>query len=757
MAPKGMTHTAAARRATALRSEISRHDHLYYVEARPEISDAEYDVLYRELQDIEAQFPDLAEPDSPTRRVGGQPLKEFRSVRHRVPLLSLEKAYELDAAKGEGRRAGQVDLRRFDARVRRELPGATIEYVVEPKVDGVSISLHYERGRLALAATRGDGETGDDVTQNVRTVRGIPLALRADRPPAYLEIRGEIYMDLPGFTRFNEELRQAGDEPFPNPRNAAAGSLKQLDPRVVARRPLAGVFYGIGIADGIAFRTHSEVLAALRELGMPTPRFWWVCPTIDEAAEKTSEIYRRAGELPYEIDGAVLKINELALWERLGKTATHPSYAIAYKPREQARQALTTLRGITVQVGRTGVLTPVAELEPVFLDGTQIARATLHNADEIARKDIRVGDTVVIERAGKVIPAVVSVARDRRPAGTEPFDLLRHIGNRCPECGGPVSRDERYVAWRCDNVQCPAQKTRRIQYFACRGALDIEGLGYVVADALVERGLCSEPLDLFGLAEDELAALNLGTEEQPRVLGEKNAAKICAAILRSREMPLARWLFALAVPNVGEAIAFQIASVHRDLQEVAGSSILRDIADLYALEEERREASPRSRANPPADEAERTARAQRCDDLGSRIETLRARLAPYTLPEVGPVVARSVLDFFASERGRAILARLRALGINPVGGKTDSRSASPQPALADKTLVITGTLDGMSREEATDAIRRAGGSVASSVSGKTSYVVVGREPGANKIEGARKHGVLTLTESEFIKLLGLSH
>ncbi|MDI6775185.1 MAG: NAD-dependent DNA ligase LigA [Verrucomicrobiota bacterium] len=748
-----MNRPAAQARIEHLRQTLRRHNHLYYVEARPEISDREYDDLYRELLGLETRFPALVTPDSPTRRVGGKPLRQFRHVTHAVPMLSLEKAYHRDAPK-QGPQRSQVDLRRFDARILKALPAETIDYVLEPKVDGASITLLYEDGALVLAATRGDGETGDDVTLNVRTIRGIPLRLLTPDPPSRIEVRGEIYMDIRGFTRLNDQLRAAGEDPFPNPRNAAAGSLKQLDPRVVAQRPLCGVFYGVGIVEGIAFATHAQVLETLKALGLSTPRFWWICRNMDEVVRRTAEIYEHEKELPFEIDGVVIKVNNMRLWEQLGTTATHPGYAIAYKPRERAKEAVTLLRGITVQVGRTGVLTPVAELEPVFLEGAQISRATLHNADDIRRKDIRVGDTVVIERAGKVIPAVIRPIPEKRPPDTRPFDFAGHIGNRCPECGGPIARDEGFAAWRCNNLQCPAQKTRRIEHFAGRGALDIEGLGGVVADALVERALALEPLDLFDLRVEQLAELNLGAAEDTRVLGRKNAEKIVAAIERARNLPLGRWLHALAIPNVGEAIAFQIAAVHSDLDAVACSPVLRDIVELHEKREQARIVNPRSTANQPKSESERLARQRQYKALTAGTENLKRRLAGYSLPEVGPVVAKSLLDFFASIQGQRILARLRKLGITTQGrpSQTGGPAAAAAP-LAGMTFVLTGTLAGMTRGQATEEIRRRGGQVAGSVSRKTNYVVAGIEPGS-KLDKARELGVPVLDEPRFRSLLG---
>jgi DNA ligase (NAD+) len=742
----------APQRIAHLRREIERHNRLYYVEARPEVSDREYDELYQELQSIEAEFPELVTTDSPTQRVGGEPIAGFHHVHHAAPMLSLEKAHFLEAPK-EGPKRGQVDLRRFETRIRKALPQADLEFVLEPKVDGTSITLLYEEGLLILAATRGDGDVGDDVTMNVRTIRGIPLRLTGSNPPARLEVRGEIYMDLKGFARFNDESRAAGEEPFPNPRNATAGSLKQLDPRIVARRPLNGVFYGLGLCDGIRFTRHSEVLETLKRLGLPTPQFWWLCRDMDDVARRTAELYQHEKELPYEIDGVVVKLNDMTLWTRLGATATHPSHAIAYKPAEHSKEAITRLNGITIQVGRTGVLTPVAELEPVFLDGTQISRATLHNEDDIRRKDIRPGDTVVIERAGKVIPAVVRVLKDRRPADAAPFDLTTHVGNRCPECGGPIVRDEGFVAWRCDNLQCPAQKTRRIEYFASRGTLDIEGLGGVVADALVEHGLANSPLDLFDLKIEPLAGLNLGTEEEPRILGRKNAEKIVAAIERARSQPLSKWLYALAIPNVGEATAFQLAAAHRCLDEVAESPILHDVVALSEITEAARRINPRSTAGKPKTEAERNERQARHDALQAEIDAIKLRLAAFSLPEVGPVVARSILDFFASPYGQAALTRLKALAIQPMGNPATRSPLAPVAApFSGKTFVLTGTLSGMTRDQATEEIRRRGGQAAGSVSRKTSFVVAGAEAGS-KLDKARELGVKVLDEPEFLAML----
>lgn len=730
-----------------LRDEINRHNVLYYVEARPEISDREYDILYKKLDELEKQFPELVTPDSPTRRVGGAPLKEFRHVHHTVRMLSLEKAEDMR------------ELKLFEARVRKELPGEEIEFVVEPKVDGVSIGVRYEKGMLTLGATRGDGTVGDDITSNIMTVRGIPLKLRAlGAAPILFEARGEAYMREVDRLSINVRLEQAGEKPFPNTRNATAGSLKLLDSRLVAQRPIRAVFYGVGATGGVSFNTHTDELDYLKACGLPTPQLWWRCGTIEEACERAEEMKRREADLPYEIDGIVIKINNMAHVRRLGEKPKAPASAIAYKPKHWLKQAETVLRGITIQVGRTGVLTPVAELEPVFLDGTQIARATLHNEEEVRRKDIRVGDTVVIERAGKVIPAVVRVVQEKRSRSAKPFAMP----TECPVCGAQVVRksiasgSRTEVAVRCDNLQCPAQQTRRIEYFAQRGTLDIEGLGEVVADKLVERGLALEPLDLFSLTTDSLGGLNLGTDAEPRILGEKNAAKIVEAIARSRSMPLGRWLHALAIPNVGETISLQIAATHRNLAAVAESRLLRDIVRLDDMRREAKRISPSSKDNKPRDEAHREERKGEYGALKQEIADLENKIGQAGISdEVGPVVARSIIAFFESAHGQQLLHRLAKLGIDPQGEPLSGPagvSATGGP-LAGRTFVLTGTLERFSRDEATALIRRLGGDVSAGVSSRTSAVIAGSEPGS-KLNKARQLGIEVLDEPAFLKLTG---
>jgi DNA ligase (NAD+) len=598
-----MDLNAAKARHAQLTEEIRRHDYEYYVLAQEKVSDYEYDRLYQELQDLERENPDLVTSDSPTQRVGGQPVEGFARVRHLLPMLSLEKIKaskhpdEKEEPHAERRKRLQDEqtlreLRGFDATLRKQLGKRLIEYVVEPKVDGVSIAVHYRNGKLALGVTRGDGTTGDDITSNLKTIRGIPLELRLPDPPALLEVRGEAYISKQDFEELNAQMQSAGERAFPNARNATAGTLKQLDARVVARRPIRAVFYSVGILEGMSFKTHAEVLESLKEFGLPAQPHWWLCKGIDDVIEcYNKEIvcgYHEERDLrtrvPYDIDGIVLKVNDLGDWQRIPPKAKAPGYAIVHKPVPWITPAETVLRAITVQVGRTGVLTPVAELEPVFVQGSTISRATLHNEDEIRRKDIRLGDTVRIRKAGMVIPEVYEVVRDMRPRNAREFDLFQEVHGKCPACGGPIVREEKFVAWRCQNVAgCPAQNVRRIEFMAQRSALDIEGIGGVVAEKLAESGLVKETLDLFHLKRDELARLNLGTRAEPRMFGDKNAAKVIEALEKAKGLPLNRWLHALGIPNVGEITAHEIARLHNNLASLESSRLLKDVLQLADL------------------------------------------------------------------------------------------------------------------------------------------------------------------------------
>lgn len=564
---------------------LHRHNRLYYVEARPEISDREYDTLLRRLEDLEAEFPDLVRPDSPTRRVGGEPLASFDSVRHGVPMMSLANTYSKD------------ELREFDARVAKLLESDDYTYALEPKIDGVAVSLRYEDGLFTRGSTRGDGATGDDVTANLRTIKSIPLRLPSPAPTV-LEVRGEVYMNREGFARLNTERQEAGLEPFVNPRNAAAGSLKQLDPRVVAGRPLDAVFYAVGVHEDVAFACHTDLVTRFREWGFRTTPDLWTCDTIGEVLDALDALDTTRHEYPFETDGGVIKVNERDLYESLGSTAKSPRWAVAFK--YEPEQVETTLHDIAVQVGRTGVLTPVAELEPVFVSGTTVSRATLHNEDEIRRKDIRIGDRVRVEKAGEIIPAVVSVNTGARTGRERLFTMPA----ACPICGTAVTRREGEVAVRCENSLCPAQLKSAVRHFAGRGAMDIEGLGGALIDQLVDGELIRSPADLYALEAGQLASLER--------MGAKSAANLVEAIEESKARDFWRVIFALGIRQVGAQSARTLGEEFEDIDALAG-------AEVSQLEE---------------------------------------------LKDIGPIVAESIQTFFRHPPNRAILESLRKAGVN---------------------------------------------------------------------------------------------
>jgi DNA ligase (NAD+) len=725
-----------ASRIRELRAELARHNQLYYTQANPEIADAEYDQLYRELEELEKLHPELRDPDSPTLRVGGAPIDGFQQIRHAVPMLSIDDVFELgpDALAKSGAARPEQELIEFYQRLRKLLGRDDITVTVEPKIDGVAVSLRYENGRLVHAATRGDGQTGDDVSHNVRTIRSIPQqfrapsvtaaslpqssALRAIDIPALLEIRGEIFMPNAAFAAMNAERDEAGLPTFANPRNAAAGTLKQLDPKIVAQRPLAFLAHGLGAYDGQPLATEHEFHYLLDQLHIPRNQPILTARNLEEMLDAVAAIDRERHGFDYGTDGAVVKVLDRAERELLGYTSRAPRWAAAYKflPEQQE----TTLNAITIQVGRTGVLTPVAELTPVLISGSTVARATLHNQDEIDRKQIHIGATVLVEKAGEIIPAIVKVTQP--VPGAKPFSLFDHVGGKCPSCGGAILQEAGFVAWRCTNFECPAQAVTRITHFASRKALDLEGLGETVAEALVRHGHCATPLELFNLSESTLAALNLGSAAEPRRFGEKNAAKILAALQSAKSKPLHRWLYAMGIRQLGESAAKELARLHHDLTELAGSPIL---AELHR---------------------DTRADAKKKNDF----------LAKHAITgDVGPVVAETIIDFFQSAAGRHVVARLSELGIHPV-----SDNYLPVPAAADltklplagKTFVITGTLS-IERDAMKALIESKGGKVSSAISAKTHYLVCG-EGGGSKRTSAEKLNVPMIDEAGLHAMLG---
>jgi DNA ligase (NAD+) len=943
-------------RIRELRKLLEYHNRLYYTQATPEISDAEYDKLYRELEDLEKQHPEFHDPNSPTLRVGGAPIEGFQQIRHAVPMLSIDDVFELsaEAMAKTGAARPEQELIEFYQRLRKNLGRDDIAVTVEPKIDGVAVSLLYRDGKLAYAATRGDGTTGDDITHNVRTIRSIPLELHAaagavkhvdlegilpygpsresnqsdtdpGRPsaqsaaesllgwlendpagsdgtdvqerlrqeaqsvvswarangrlidaarfgeiaarypslggqsehvvwhppdgsrvlkltippgfgaqggigyvrnilssnrlfgddiqvhgvletlggpsiltsqpfvkgsvptmdeivlwfesggyhstghnrwknketgteiadahignliksedgelipidlqvlseggmlsssdihdprstiPALLEIRGEIFMPNEAFAAMNAERDEEGLPTFANPRNATAGTLKQLDPKVVAKRPLAFLAHGLGAYDGEPLETEHDFHEMLDRLGIPRNQPLLTAANMDEMLGHVARINHDRHAFEYATDGAVIKVLDRAERQQLGFTSRAPRWAAAYKFLPEQKE--TTLENITIQVGRTGVLTPVAELTPVLISGSTVSRATLHNQDEIDRKQIHIGAGVLIEKAGEIIPAIVKVTRPVEGAGV--FSIVDHCNGKCPSCGGPISQEEGFVAWRCTNFQCPAQAVTRISHFATRKALDIDGLGETVAEALVRHGHCATPLDLFDLTEETLGSLNLGTDEAPRRFGEKNAAKVIAALEAAKSKPLNRWLFAMGIRQVGESAAKELARLHPTLTDLAGSPILTELL------------------------GDRRPDAKKKNELLAR---------HHISGDVGPAVAESLCSFFSSGAGTSLLERMSSLGINPRSGTFQTHAGEAALPLTGKTFVITGTL-GIDRDAMKERIESMGGKVSGSVSAKTHYVLAG-EGGGSKRDKAEQLGVPIISEADLAAMIG---
>jgi len=676
-----MTNAQALARHAQLVEEIRAHDQAYYVEARPTISDLDYDKLYRELLDLEREFPSLVTPDSPTQRVGEKPVSEFKPSQHLRPMMSLDNTYS------------QEEVRQFVERVQKLVPGETLDWIVEPKVDGLAINLRYVNGVLTVGATRGDGTTGDDITENLKTIRSLPLRLaKRGRAaiPSTMEVRGEVFLTKEMFARINAERQAAEEEVFANPRNAAAGSLKQLDPRIAAKRKLDIILYGVGeIEGGSAPATQLELLDWLGGFGFRTPEKRWHCQSVEELLQAIDALDQIRDHFGYETDGAVIKLNSLPLRARIGVTSKAPRWGMAYKYAPE--QAETRLKAITIQVGRTGKLTPVAELEPVFLAGTTVKRATLHNEDQIRRLDVLVGDTVVIQKAGEIIPEVVRVVTARRTGAEKAFQFPQ----QCPECGSKVARglaaDGDAADWRCTNPDCPAQVRGRIEHWCGRGAMDIEGGGEVMAAQLVKKGLVLQVSDLYRLTLAELLTLER--------MGEKSAQNFLDGIAASKTRDAWRLLFGLGILHVGAGVAKALMRHFPGIEELfaAGANELCEAEDI------------------------------------------------------GDVIAQSLIQWHGDAKNRDLLERLKLAGLN-FSSSLFSKAASGG-AFDGKTFVLTGTLPTLSREAATAKIESLGGKVSGSVSRKTDFVLAGEEAGS-KLEKAQKLGLRIIDEPEFLRLCG---
>lgn len=660
-----------ADRVQALKQQIAYHDHRYYTLDSPEISDASYDALMRELKQLEAEHPDLVTPDSPTQRVSGTPLDKFDKVTHRQQMLSLANALD------------EQEFVDFDERVRKGLGVDLVDYTCEPKMDGLAIELVYEAGAFVQGSTRGDGVIGEDVTVNLRTVKNLPLALKGTGLPKLLEVRGEVFIRKADFRKMNEKLVAQGEEPFVNPRNSAAGSLRQLDPKITAARPLSLYVYEVGAIDGKSFTTHREKLDWLAQVGLPVNPRRYDKQGVAGVKEAWDDLLRQRHELPYEIDGLVVKVDDLDARARLGQVSKSPRWAVAWKFPPEEMEA--TVEDIQVQVGRTGAITPVAWLKPVFVGGVTVSRATLHNEQELRRKDVRIGDQVFVRRAGDVIPEIVKVIASKRRGNEREFVFPAE----CPVCGARVKKEEDGAIARCTGRHCPAKLAGRLRHFATRTAMDIEGLGEKLCEALVDSGKVTTVADLYRLEVGALMTLER--------MGEKSAQNLVDAVQRSKATTLRRFIYALGIPEVGEATAKALAEHFRDVKKLMAASI---------------------------------------DELQA-------------VRDVGPEMASAIHGYFEEPDHRAIVDELLAAGVTPEPPEAPAAGGT----FTGKTVVLTGTLYAMTREAAKEAIERRGGKVSGSVSKKTDFVVAGEEAGS-KLKKAQELGVKVLTEAEFQALLG---
>jgi len=653
-----------------LKAVIRKHDHLYYVANAPEISDGEYDRIYRKLKDAESAHPRLVTPDSPTQRVGGEPTKGFSTVKHIVPMLSMDNTYSAE------------EIRDFDRRVRKNLGSRKVEYVVELKFDGVSISLLYRSGLFVRGATRGDGENGEDVSGNLKTIRSIPLESsdRIKNAPGSIEVRGEVYMTKKAFERINHGKEDRGEDLFANPRNAAAGSLKLLDPKEVAKRGLDIFVWGIGHYEGLSFKKHTEVLDYLKDAGFKVNPHYKLCSDIEEVIAFCDSWEHKKDKLDFDIDGMVIKVNDLSDRDSLGMTSKSPRWAIAYK--FPAEKALTEVLDVIFGVGRTGTVTPVAILKPVHLSGTTVSRATLHNFDEIERLGVRIGDKVYVEKSGEIIPKVLSVAKDKRTGREKEIK----IPGNCPACGSVLVRDPEEVALRCANVTCPAQIKEALLHFASRNAMDIEGMGDAIVNQLVDKALVKDYGDIYALKNEDLMKLER--------MAEKSASNLIEAIDKSRSNDLDRLIFGLGIRHVGERAAWVLAEKFGSIEDLKKST-----AD----------------------------------------ELMKIR-------DIGPAAAGSIVEFFSNRENLSAVAKLEAAGLKLAAPAKDASAR-----LAGKTVVITGTLVSLSRQEAEELVRRHGGTASSGVSKNTYMLVAGAAPGS-KLEKARALGIRVVTEEEFKKI-----
>ena len=742
-----------------LRKIILYHNKLYYDKGIQEVSDSDYDSLMIELRTLEKEYPSLFDETSPTNIVGGTPLKKFTNVQHQVKMLSIEDIHELkdDEIKLNGAIAEQ-NLIEWYNKLENTLKESDFSLTVEPKIDGVAVTVLYEDGKIKYAATRGDGATGDNITQNILTIDSVPSKLEKINN-GILELRGEAFISNDDFESLNKQREDRGVQKFINPRNAAAGTLKQLDPNIVSERPLKLIFHSFGIINPEPFLDIISFRQKLKDLSLPFDKWFRVAKNKNQVIQAVKDLDVERHTFSYGTDGAVIKVNEITHHEKLGNTSKFPKWACAFKYRPE--QGQTTLKSVTIQVGRTGVLTPVAELIPIFISGTTVSRATLHNDDEILRKDIRIGDTVVVEKSGEIIPAIVKVNLDERPESTTPFNIFDHLNGKCPSCEGPIVKEEGFTSWKCVNISCPDQLTASLIHFSGRKMLDLDGLGSRVAEKLVTDKLVKNPIDLFELSYNTLSDLELspakldsGRTSKPRRFGEKKSEKIINSLNKAKELPLSRWLFAIGINNVGESAANECSRLHNSFSEIINSKIISLIINRWNLENWLK-LNTLKRIKSESSVESLDEKINLYNSKKQEIQSINRTLETYKIShELGGVTCKSLFDFFNSDNGQLILNKLKALNINPKSKnynpnpKTDTYNSSP---IIDTQWVITGTLS-KSRDVFKSYIENLGGKVMSSISKKTDYLLAGENAGS-KLSKATNLNVTILDEKNFLSLI----
>jgi len=742
-----------------LRKLILYHNKLYYDKGTQEINDSEYDELMIELRMLENMYPSLGDDTSPSKIVGGSPLKEFSQVVHPVKMLSIEDIHELKEEEINLKGLNpESNLTEWYHKLISSIDDRDFSLTVEPKIDGVAVTILYENGTIQYAATRGDGSTGDDITQNILTIESIPSEIK-NLNEGKVELRGEVYMANKDFERLNESREKNGETKFINPRNATAGTLKQLDPNIVSKRPLKLIFHSFGLVENNKFSKLQDFRQFLIESKLPFDSWYRVIKDEKSLTKSIRELNHDRHTFPYATDGAVIKVNETKHHDRLGQTSRFPKWACAYKYKPE--QGQTKLKAITIQVGRTGVLTPVAELEPIFISGTTVSRATLHNDDEIRRKDIRISDTVIIEKSGEIIPAIIKVNKEKRPSDTKPFNIYDFLGGICPSCDSKIVKEDGFISWKCTNGSCPALLATSLTHFAGRKMLDLDGLGSSLAETLVTDKIIKHPLELFELDEEKLANLQLspanlagGQISKPRRFGEKKAKKLIQSLNRAKEFPLNKWLFAMGIHNFGESAAYECSRLHKNLSEIINSKLIEKIIQRWNIEEWIKSNSLK-KIKSIKEETNREKNITTYNSNKQQVDDINKILGPYNIAsELGGVACKSLIAFFNSVDGKFTLEKLDRHNIEPKSDNynpINSQDESNDKKLHGSSWVITGTLT-KPREHYKKTIEELGGKVVNSVSKNTNYLLAGNKAGS-KLNKAENLNVNILSEASFFDLI----